>query len=119
RSVRARVTWIQRPRTVRELFQIGVELEVPGNIWSIAFPPADWFPFPESTPSLEIPAPPENVAALPPVAEWLAEEPAKRREVEAPEDNVRMLPLPGGDASLQLSRQVARLVVEAKQQVQS
>jgi len=28
RSVRGRVTWIQRPRTVRELFQIGVELEV-------------------------------------------------------------------------------------------
>src|SRR2546430_6254162 len=46
RSVRARVTWIQRPRTVRELFQIGVELEVPGTIWGIAFSPVDWFPFP-------------------------------------------------------------------------
>src|ERR1700683_5149428 len=59
RGVRARVTWIQRPRTVRELFQIGVELEVSGNVWGIAFPPADWFPFPEAgaTPSLEIPAP--------------------------------------------------------------
>ena len=48
RTVRARVTWIQRPRTVRELFQIGVELEVPGNVWGIAFPPGDWFPFPEA-----------------------------------------------------------------------
>src|SRR6201984_1828115 len=48
RSVRGRVTWIQRPRTVRELFQIGVELEVGGNVWGIAFPPADWIPFPES-----------------------------------------------------------------------
>src|ERR1700704_5967185 len=49
RSVRARVTWIQRPRTVRELFQIGVELEAPGNLWGIAFPQHDWFPFPESS----------------------------------------------------------------------
>ena len=48
RTVRGRVTWIQRPRTVRELFQIGVELEVSGNVWGIAFPPGDWFPFPES-----------------------------------------------------------------------
>src|SRR5580692_1322879 len=48
RMERARVMWIQRPRTVRELFQVGVELETPGNIWGIAFPPPDWFPFPES-----------------------------------------------------------------------
>ncbi len=60
-SVRARVMWIQRPRTVRELFQVGVELEVPGNIWGIAFCPPDWFPFPES--GGHVPAPP--VAALP------------------------------------------------------
>src|SRR5580658_9276264 len=57
RNVRARVMWIQRPRTVRELFQVGVELEVTGNLWGIAFPPGDWFPFPETTPNLEIPAP--------------------------------------------------------------
>src|SRR6266852_6091601 len=31
RTVRGRVMWIQRPRTVRELFQVGVELEVCGN----------------------------------------------------------------------------------------
>jgi hypothetical protein len=55
RSVRARVTWIQRPRTVRELFQVGVELEVPGNIWGIAFCPPDWFPFPDS--GVDVPAP--------------------------------------------------------------
>src|SRR5229473_8574310 len=51
RHVRGRVTWIQRPRTVRELFQIGVELEIPGNVWGIAFPPEDWFPFPDATAS--------------------------------------------------------------------
>lgn len=43
RSVRGRVAWIQRPRTVRQLFQVALELEVPGNTWGIAFPPPDWF----------------------------------------------------------------------------
>jgi len=47
RSVRGRVAWIQRPRTVRQLFQVALELEVSGNVWGIAFPPEDWFPFPE------------------------------------------------------------------------
>jgi hypothetical protein len=56
RTVRGRVTWIQRPRTVRELFQIAVELEVSGNVWGVAFPPSDWFPFPDSVTSLEGPA---------------------------------------------------------------
>lgn len=42
RSTRARVAWIQRPHSVREFFQIAVELERPANIWSIDSPPADW-----------------------------------------------------------------------------
>ena len=41
-SVQGRVVWVQRPRTVRELFQIGLEFETPGNVWGIAFPPDDW-----------------------------------------------------------------------------
>ncbi|HTC62371.1 MAG TPA: hypothetical protein VK709_05980 [Candidatus Saccharimonadales bacterium] len=143
RSVRGRVTWIQRPRTVRELFQIGVELEVGGNVWGIAFPPSDWFPFPEggAASSTDIPAP-SQPAELPqiheiPVHEKIAEdrvhlahspEPVKPNVVSIPsapehaepvEDNVRVLPLPAGeDASLQLTRQVARLVAEAKQQIE-
>ena len=42
RSVRARVAWIQRPHSVREFFQIALELERPANIWNIDSPPADW-----------------------------------------------------------------------------
>lgn len=42
RNVRARVAWIQRPHSVREFFQIAVELETPANIWGIENPPADW-----------------------------------------------------------------------------
>src|SRR6201987_2962672 len=43
RHVRARVAWIQRPHSVREFFQIAVELESPENIWGLDSPPADWF----------------------------------------------------------------------------
>ena len=32
RNVRARVVWVQRPRTVQELFQVAVQLEIPGNV---------------------------------------------------------------------------------------
>ncbi len=42
-NVRARVAWIQRPHSVREFFQIAVELESPENIWGLDSPPADWF----------------------------------------------------------------------------
>src|SRR4030081_1619684 len=47
RTVRGRVAWIQRPRTVRQLFQLVLELEVSCNVWGIAFPPEDWTTFPE------------------------------------------------------------------------
>lgn len=42
RNLRARVAWIQRPHSVREFFQIAIELESPGNIWGIESPAADW-----------------------------------------------------------------------------
>src|SRR5258706_14997276 len=48
RTVRGKVAWIQRPRTLRQLFQVALELEIPGNVWGIAFPPADWFAFSEA-----------------------------------------------------------------------
>ncbi|MBI3668439.1 MAG: hypothetical protein HY237_01455 [Acidobacteria bacterium] len=125
RSVRARVTWIQRPRTVRELFQIGVELEIPGNVWGIAFPPEDWFPFPEVVPEIPAPAAEAQPQAESAPEEWVlpaAQTPAPREEAPAPrEDNLRVLPVPGSTeaASIALARQVAKLVLEAKQQVQS
>lgn len=39
---RARVAWRSRSRTLPGLFQVGVELEAPGNIWGISNPPEDW-----------------------------------------------------------------------------
>jgi hypothetical protein len=122
RTVRGRVAWIQRPRTVRQLFQVALELEIPGNVWGIAFPPEDWIVFrdvsqvgtkadkAEETPPL---TPPETSITLP------------LGEPELPSssgpDNVRVFPSPASttDASLQLARQVARLVADAKQQIQT
>ena len=116
RTARGRVTWIQRPRTVRELFQIGVEMEMPGNIWGIAFPPADWFPAVDANAadtSQQLQAAPAETQA----AEWPAS------LVQEQPDNVVVIGTPGqaagGDAALHLARQVARLVVEAKQQIQA
>jgi hypothetical protein len=66
-----RVVWVQRPRTVRELFQIGLEFEVPGNFWGIAFPPEDWasgvdIPTGDLTGMLEVTTAAEPVAGISP-----------------------------------------------------
>jgi len=66
-----RVVWVQRPRTVRELFQIGLEFEVPGNFWGIAFPPEDWasgvdIPTGDLTAMLEVTHVTETVASISP-----------------------------------------------------
>jgi hypothetical protein len=119
RTVRGRVAWIQRPRTVRQLFQVALELEVPGNAWGIAFPPEDWFAFPETRPLLTpghgVPEPGE-AAGAPGEVEFSL--PLNEAETAGP-DNLRVMPAPGSttDASLQLARQVARLLADAKQQI--
>ncbi len=43
-SSRARVKWAQKLGAKERAFQIAVELELAGNIWGVASPPADWFP---------------------------------------------------------------------------
>jgi len=123
RRVRGKVAWIQRPRTVRQLFQVALELEAPGNAWGIAFPPDDWFAFPEENKFLTNPA---SALDLPPSIGMPApgEAPLPIVEAEpgvATPDNLRVFPAPASatDASLQLARQVARLLSEAKQQIHS
>ncbi len=39
---RAQVRSIHTPGSPRELYQIGVELEIPSNVWGISPPPGDW-----------------------------------------------------------------------------
>src|SRR5262244_1688003 len=99
RGVRGRVAWIQRPRTVRQLFQIALELEVSGNVWGIAFPPEDWFGFdPNAERQITVNLPIER-----PVAEGIvtgaAEAAIPQVETELPPpavgiDNVRSFPAP-------------------------
>src|SRR5579864_1086500 len=123
RAVRGRVAWIQRPRTVRQLFLVALELEVSGNVWGIAFPPEDWFAFPEG---LQVPATLEGTPEPPPLPSPLEPEAQPSvGESEVPpangSDNLRVFPSPASttDASLQLARQVARLVADARQQIQT
>jgi len=121
RRVRGKVSWIQRPRTVRQLFQVALELEQPGNAWGIAFPPDDWFVFPEeqallSSGGIGGELPPSPVA---PVAGEVVLPLAEGESGGTLPDNLRVFPAPASatDASLQLARQVARLLAEAKQQI--
>ncbi len=120
RTVRGRVSWIQRPRTVRQLFQVALELESAGNVWGIAFPPEDWFPFPDTEEQSH------NSGSMPDHQQKEAEqEVGANTEPEAAgvnlTDNLRTFPTPASatDASLQLARQFARLVADAKQQIQA
>jgi len=39
RLVTGRVAWMQRPHSVRDFYQIGLEFEKPDNVWGIKFPP--------------------------------------------------------------------------------
>lgn len=137
RHFRGRVAWIQRPRTVRQLFQVALEMEAPGNVWGIGFAPEDWFPLAETG---------ESVAAVAAAAGAGAETGAGTVEVEQPAvlavkteihvpleeqplppasgpgtDNLRVFPSPASatDAALQLSRHVTRLVADAKKQIQA
>src|SRR5438477_4674473 len=41
-TVRAQVRSVQSPRTPRDLYHVGVELEKPSNVWRIPVPPPDW-----------------------------------------------------------------------------
>src|SRR5260370_37014534 len=110
RSVRGKVAWIQRPRSVRQLFQIALELENPGNVWGIAFPPEDWFPFGENQ-------------ALQTIAEPVSGMPmqtAQQHEEGFMVDNVHFMPVSEAVDALQALRlQVNHLIADAHQQIQS
>jgi sugar-specific transcriptional regulator TrmB len=50
-AVRARVRSVHTSQSTRELQQVGVELENPGNVWGIVTPPQDWLGCGETTTS--------------------------------------------------------------------
>jgi hypothetical protein len=108
RTISGRVIWVQRPRAVRELFQIGLEFDTAGNVWGIAFPPEDWFPYPGDEPVAAPPAPavPEAPAAVSSVA-----------RPEAPAEGKISLVSTSAtpDAQLAAARQTVKMVAEAKE----
>jgi hypothetical protein len=136
RSVQGRVVWVQRPRTVRELFQIGLEFETAGNVWGIAFPPEDWFAHPDDT-AAEIPAAPELSADLEAILSAAQQhqatpaEPAARSEQSvspaapptpaahvppaAPtiDAKIHIVPTPAQDPQV-VAKQMAKMVADAK-----
>jgi hypothetical protein len=135
RTVRGRVAWIQRPRTVRQFFQVALELESPGNVWGIAFPPEDWFA-PADAEKAQAAAAAHGASQVnlqlpplaPPPTPMEASETEFHVSLTEPEppapaspDNVRVFPSPASttDASLQLARHVTRLLTEARQQIQA
>jgi hypothetical protein len=136
RNVRGRVAWIQRPRTVRQLFQVALELELPGNAWGIAFPPEDWFAFPDaartavdaraaahlpedSQHSTEAAEHPDE--SLSPGAEADFDLPLSDTDAASAHHSERLRAFPAlastTDASMQLARQVTRLLADARQQI--
>lgn len=135
RWVEGRVVLVQRPRTVRELFQISLEFETAGNVWGIAFPPEDWFPCPDEEAS-SIPAPSELAATqelvfeheapgpLPVAPEGTApEQSAAPPEMQAApveradESKIHFVPgpAPAQETQLALARQTAKIVADAKE----
>ena len=61
--VQARVVWVQRPKTYREVYHVALAFEVPGNVWGIPWPPSDWFPCPGEQVAVAEPPVEESVAA--------------------------------------------------------
>ncbi len=118
RQVRARVVTVERPGTVRDLFQVSVELETPGNLWGIAFSPSDWVPFADTS-FRHADAPMSTDVNSSPAGQPQND----RLASELPhEDNLRSMPVPSKDkdkdiVSVTLARQMDHLVDEAKQQL--
>lgn len=128
RSISGRVIWVQRPRAVRELFQIGVEFETAGNVWGIAFPPDDWFPVPGEEPVAQAPAQatPSTVKPIVPpsgateIAANAANAPAQISASPAgppAENKIHVVPPSTSvqEAQLAAARQTAKMVAEAKE----
>jgi hypothetical protein len=43
--VRAQIRFVRLPASPKDLYQVGVELENPANVWGIQSPPEDWMSF--------------------------------------------------------------------------
>ena len=76
RVVRGRARWVQRPRNLREQYEIGLEMIISGNIWGLPSPPPDWFPHPDDI-AAELQAQQEAADGVQRAAEGVANAPSE------------------------------------------
>ncbi|PYU52840.1 MAG: hypothetical protein DMG48_06115 [Acidobacteria bacterium] len=94
-AVRARVRSVHTSQSSRELQQVGVELENPGNVWGIVTPPQDWMnPRTTNTPVAQF-ATAVAPALDPPPATVNLDEPPENAEHRMPEVATFPSPSPG------------------------
>ena len=85
--LRAQVRSVRAPKNPNELYQIGVELESPANVWGIPAPPSDWERTFEAAALLK--ARPENDLPTPlPTAAISEREPAAAATTPTPAEQV-------------------------------
>ncbi|HEV8385939.1 MAG TPA: hypothetical protein VGQ11_13800 [Candidatus Acidoferrales bacterium] len=129
-KVRGHVCYVLRPRSVKELFQVGVEMEAAHNLWGVAFPPDDWIPF-EQPHKLELREPPPGVepeesrqpSAAEPVSRIRAAQPTPipaARTAPAGEGTAvyPFSPASAAEISASVNRQITRMLADAQEQIQ-
>jgi hypothetical protein len=65
-SLRAIVKSVHMSHSARELQQVGIELEIPGNVWGIAAPPQDWLAIEGTSSAMAQPGTAVEPAEVPP-----------------------------------------------------
>jgi hypothetical protein len=65
-SLRAIVKSVHMSHSARELQQVGIELEIPGNVWGIAAPPQDWLAVEGTSSAMAHPGTAVEPAEVPP-----------------------------------------------------
>jgi len=85
--LRAQVRSVRAPKNPNELYQIGVELESPANVWGISAPPSDWERTFEAAAFLKVRR--DNDLPTPlPTAETAEREPAAAATTPTPTEQV-------------------------------
>jgi hypothetical protein len=123
-SMRAQVKYIGLPRSPRDLYRVGVELETPANIWGIKSPPEDWHPVSvnvgvatpaiSSAPDSQPPVPTEETHALPTIEAGVR--PISSGTIELTVEGSTTLPEPGEPVRVLVSSEEILRAMEGKLQ---
>jgi hypothetical protein len=100
--IRARVRSVLSAQTPRELCQVGVELDTPGNVWGIPAPPEDWQRQPDASNSYA-----QTAAAVAPVPETAPLSSFLAKQSAPPERKAEVTVFPGAPAAAAAAAEVA------------